>query len=69
MKSKKFSKSLSLNKRTIASLSDSNMDVLKGKGIITDDDYTCYYISCLCPTSPYLCCTGPTGDPCPCKTI
>lgn len=64
MKPKDFNQKLTLNKRTIADLNNGEMDNLRGGGPFTDDDYTCFYITCLCETSPFKCCTGN-----PCKSI
>lgn len=58
MKTKKFKQKLSLNKITQADLNIGELERLLGGGLYTDDDPTCYYITCSCPG---YCCTG---NPC-----
>lgn len=53
MKPKKNSGNLVLNKKTVSDLSDVRMEEVKG-GLFTNDNYTCFYISCYCPTQ-YTC--------------
>ena len=50
MKSKKFSKNLTLNKKTIAKLNNIEMVDLKGGNVFTIEGVTCYAVSCLKPT-------------------
>lgn len=60
MKRKKLDKKLSLNRQTVANLRLTDLTGLKGGGVFTDDDYTCYFVSCLDPTCPKACLTETT---------
>jgi len=57
MKTKTLNRKLTLNKKSIVDLNGEEMQKLKGGGLFTDDDPTCFWISCLCETH-YKCCTG-----------
>ena len=62
MKPKKLNKKLNLSRETVVNLGKTELEGLKGGGVLTDDDYTCYFISCLDPTCPRACPPEPT-DP------
>jgi natural product precursor len=57
MKTKKLSKKLYLNKRTVATLNDDEMKKLRGGGGATEEETT---PKCTCPTSAPI---NPTKDP------
>ena len=67
MKTKKFSKKLSLNKKTIADLDNGKMKGVYGGVLqsVNTDCASCFYTGCNCPeTEPlgYTCgCTRPGG--------
>lgn len=50
MKSKKLSGNLVLNKKTVSDLSGTVMKDVKGGTVFTQNQYTCFYISCFCPS-------------------
>jgi len=63
MKSKKFEKKLSLNKKTIADLNSSEMNWLKGGQ--AEPTKSCDYTLCGCCTKPEHSCFTYCGS-CPC---
>lgn len=71
MKPKRFNKKLYLNKETVTDLGNGEMIKLKGGGLCTDDDYTCFFgptcfQTCECTPHPTYCVTA-CGS-CPCVT-